>query len=129
MPIRWVVIRLIEYAPFFDKESFVSAVSALFSVHAPADERMDVVRRMTDAYFRMFGDYPMPGQLSRLGSYILRECDGKKTVRAKGHLTKWQIKRRLNRESPMDINKTTLCLEHKLYGKHMPKLTSDEVMK
>ena len=120
---------MIDFEPFKDRATFAASVSALFAIHAPTDDRMDVVQRMTDTYYRMFCEYPMPGQLSRLGSFILRETDGEKTLRAEGHLTQWQIKRRLDREVPMNADRTTLCTEHKLYGKHTPKTTSDEVMK
>ena len=120
---------MIEFEPFRNKAEFASSVSALFAHHVPLAERNDVVQRMTDEYFRMFGEYPDPGQLSRLGSFILRETDGEKALRAEGFLSKWQIERRLKRETPLDHATATKCTEHKMYGKRTPKLTSDEVTK
>ena len=107
---------MIEYKPFHDRTSFAASVSALFGEHAPVDERMEVVRRITDDYYAMLGEFPQPGQLSRLGSFILRESDGNRAKHAKGHLTRWQIEYREKRELPLDPARYSKSTEHKLYG-------------
>jgi hypothetical protein len=106
----------IEYTPFHDKPSFIDAVSSLFEIEAPAADRIDAVQRITDEYFVIMGETPDPIQLSRLGTYILRDTPDEKAQREKNVLSRRQLDYRKSKEIYFDHAQGTLCLEHKLYG-------------
>ena len=118
---------MIDYTPFHDKATFAEAVSCLFDVVAPAADRIDVVRRMTDEYLAIMGEPPDPMQLSRLGTFILRDTPEEKTQRELAILSRRQMEYRLSRELPLDPARATLSLDHKLYGRRVQVPASERI--
>jgi hypothetical protein len=119
--------KMIEYPSFHDKPTFAEAVSGLFEVVAPAADRIEVVQRMTDTYFALMGEPPDPMQLSRLGTYLLRDTPEEKEQRERAILSRRQIDYRLSREFPLDPARATRSLDHKLYGRRVQVPASERM--
>ena len=112
----------VAYKPFADKPTFIESVSSLFEVPTEQADRVDAVQRITDEYFARMGEWPDGIQLSRLGTYLLRDTPEEKAMRETVVLSRRQLEYRTEKEVPLDPARASICIEYRLKGRRKKKM-------